>query len=165
MASNLNFICPTDHIESAVHQYLDGEHYFFTSLGNSVSLDYDVVNRLISLLHEKQISRVNFIISNKNRIVKDAILHQDHKAVRGLHSFYSRIISYLHESQDVYQSNSQFNLLLSYFLNAQMNALIIKLNSLGISNIHVSGLIYDSELSSFSEIYSALICQKKCCLN
>lgn len=161
----LNFVCPTDCLEITIEKRFRGDNYFFTSLGNSISFDYDTVDNIISLIKNKQITDINFILSDKNRILLDAIHYRNHKDMRGLGAFYHRILDCLTNSNILYKHENNLALTISYFLNDQINNLVSELKSDSFLDIRIKGWIYHNKLSTFSDILPDMVYQEKRCLN
>ena len=161
----LNLICPTDCIETTIEKRFIGDHYFFTSLGNSISFDHDVVDNIMTLIKKKQIIDINFILSDKNRILLDAIHYRNHKNMRGLEEFYQRIFDCLADSSILYKHENNLPLTLSYFLNDQINNLALELKRDNFLDLRIKGWIYHNEPSTFSDILPDIANQDKRCLN
>jgi len=165
MKNTLHFICPTDYLEPIISNKFRGKNYYFTSLGNSVSFNNKVICHIKHLINEKNVNNINFVLSDGNNVVLDAMEDQDYSNIRGLDIFYKEIITKREQSEKLWKTLDPDFLLLSYHLNSQISELSIKLNGSKVSPVNITGKIYKRRERTFSDIYSNLIDISRCSLN
>jgi len=165
MKKQLYFVCPTDCLETIIDEAFGQEHYFCSSLGNTISFDQEVVGQTIKLIETKEIQEISFVLSSDNRIVLDAIQNQDFSAVRGLEKAYEKLKIQKKHSEMFWQRGDSPYLLLSYHLNNKIKELQKGLNYLLVDPIQVNGKIYHRKKNKFYNIYSDLICVESSAMN
>jgi len=162
MEKSLVLLCPTDCLEPIINNAFDQENYFYTSLGNSLTLNVEVLK---SILENQSISKIQIFLSEDNQMVLDALDKQEHNTTRGLNTFYQDI-NRQKESSKFWSrvSNSRFILLSDY-----LNKKIIELqNSFGNSlspRLEIKGIIYFRKEKVFKEIYPELLSSEGFCAN
>jgi len=165
MRRTLNFICPTDCLESVINKTFSGEHYFFTSLGNSLDFDEETVNKIVELISLQCIDEISFILSSENKIVFDALGCQDFSSLKGLKNFYGFLKREKKHSEYLWQiSNHQF-LISSYYLHAKTEQLKRVLEGLFYTRIQIGAKIYKKRDEFFHNIHSDPILKEKVNLN
>lgn len=165
MQKHFYFICPTDHIEPVINDTFKQENYYFTSLGNSIVFDSDVVEYLNELLQARNIRNISFVLSDNNRIVSDALEQKDYSRITGLNGFYDQIARQRDHSEEVWQTYNRQLLILSYHLNSKIKELRQELECLSIDPPEINGKIYNRHEKVFSTIYSDLICRDHISVN
>ncbi|MDN5213216.1 hypothetical protein QQ020_14200 [Fulvivirgaceae bacterium BMA12] len=158
MQKHLYFICPTDHLEPIINSTFKQENYYFTSLGNSIVFDTNMVSQLKELLQTKNIQDISFVLSDNNRIVSDALGKQAFSGITGLSNFYNQITRQRENSEEVWQTYNHQFLILSHHLNDKIKELKLCLKQLSVDPPKINGKIYNRHQEVFSDIYSDLIC-------
>jgi len=69
--NRLFLICPTDCIEQPIHQYFDGNGYFYTALGAYFEFDFKVQSTLWELICDRNIKEVIFVTAINNLLYQD----------------------------------------------------------------------------------------------
>ncbi len=165
MSRTLYFICPTDCIESIISEEFGGEHYFFTSLGNSLNFDAETVGKIFDLIESKRINEISFVLSSKNKIVLDALGKQDFLGLDGLRDFYILVKKEKEYSQDLWQTSDPQFLISSYHLKTKVEELKLELEGLFFNQIPIKARIYQAQEGVFREIYADPILKEKVSLN
>lgn len=165
MQKHLYFICPTDHLETIIHSTFSQENYYYTSLGNSITFDTELVRQLQELLVEKDIREISFILSDDNRIISDALGNHDFSKISGLDNFYCEIIRQKEFSEELWQSCNLRFLILSNYLNTRIKELKLRLKTLPTDQVKINGKVYSRQTKIFSDIYVDLICRECFSLN
>ncbi len=98
-------------------------------------------------------------------MISDALGHQDFLKIKGLKNFYNEVLRQKEYSEVLWQQGNRQFTLLSYYLNTKIKELQLKLNSLVIDQIKISGKIYNRQENAFDEIYTDLICGEYLSLN
>jgi len=156
MTNHLFMICPTDHLESIIREKFDGQKYFYTSLGNSFTIEANKVCEIIQVIKKHKIEEITFIISENNKIILDAIDQQEFIGIRGLNSSYNQINKNRNLSRQMWSSHEQYILFLSYYLMEKINKIRNHLHLNSIHQIKVNGKIYSRAYNSFRAIYQEL---------
>ena len=165
MKKLLYFICPTDGLEPIINNRFKQENYYYSSLGNSIAFDGNVVEQLKKLISTRNIGAIAFVLSSDNRIVLDALGKQNFSDVTGLNNFYTQITRQKEYSEISWQTwNRQFSVL-SYHLNQKIKELKGALNEATTNQLEISGKIYNRREHKFNEIHSDLICMEYLSLN
>ena len=164
MQNNLFLLCPTDCLEPIVNNTFKEENYFYTSLGNSLSLDTKTLEYIKELIINHNISNIYMVLSNDNQIVLDALKGQSFSDIRGLKTFYNNILELKKQSETSWQNNNQFTVL-SYYINSRIHQLQNYLSFLLDSQIKFYGKIYNKQEAVFNNIYSELVCVENRILN
>jgi len=165
MKKLLYFICPTDSLEPIINGVSKQENYFYSSLGNSIVFKKNVIRQTTKLIQSKRINEINFVLSNDNRIVLDALGSQDFSDVRGLENFYHQIVKQKKQTEMSWEPVARQSLILSYHLNHKIRELRDALAASTISQIKIGGKIYQRDENSFIDIYPDLICLEHFSLN
>lgn len=162
MQKHLYFICPTDHLEATINRVSKQEVYYYTSLGNSVTLDVDTVRRIKELIVIKNIEKISFVLSYDNSVLIDAMKRQHSPEIKGLNDFYNRITKQKDHVKTLWQTPNNQHLILSYYLKNKIDQLR---KSLLIDQLNISGKIYDRRKNIFNDIYADLLCLESFNLN
>ncbi|MEL6533946.1 MAG: hypothetical protein AAFQ98_00975 [Bacteroidota bacterium] len=162
---HLFFICPTDHLEPVINEAFQDENYFWTSLGNSVEFDTEMLLELYEWIQTKEIRRITLVLSSCNSIIRDAIERQDYSQLSDLNPFYHRMAKQKEQSEVVWQRCDQRFLLLSYHLNQKIAELKQGLGNFLIPQITIEGKIFNRKKNQFCDVYSDLICRDWICVN
>lgn len=165
MQKCLYLLCPTDCLETVINNTFKQENYFYTSLGNSFNADSTTLRRIKCVIQKHSIRKICLVLANDNKIISDALSHQDFSDIKGLHRFYAEL-SKQQEKTILLSSknNSQFNII-SHYLNKKIEVIALKLcNELGYT-INITGKIYDRYQNKFKPICSNLVYLEKSQLN
>lgn len=158
MKGHLYFICPADYLEPIIDSMFENDNYYYTSLGNSVIFDPDVMPEIAELIIKHDIREISLVLSCSNPIIMDALEHQNFVDLRGLNHIYSEIPRQKKNSEVLSKdADSQF-MVLSYYLNAKIKELKEELARLDFTPLQINGKIYFGEDKIFREIYSDLVC-------
>ena len=165
MNKMLFLLCPTDCLEPIVNDAFEEEHFFYTSIGNSFSYDFETLIYLKDLIIENRIKEIQFIISEDNKIMLDALGKQSFSNIRGLKVFYKEVMRQKENSDALWQDHSHQFSVLSYYLNHMIKKLQSQLSCFGINQISIEGKVYDRQEAVFNKIYPDLLCLEKHYLN
>ncbi len=165
MKKYLNFICPTDCLEFIIKQAFKGEHYFFTSIGNSLTLDIGTVGQIKHLLRAQHIQEISFILSEDNRFIQDALGDWELSEVKGLENFYDKILKEKGNMKEIWQEGNRQFFILSYHLNNKIAELKEELNKLWVDQLIINAKIYKREEDLFLDIYPNIIFREYVSLN
>lgn len=165
MYSVLYLLCPTDCLETRVNDAFKHQNYFYTSLGNSLSLDDKTVESLKALMLEHSIREISVVLSNDNPIFLDALEGQFFYKISGLDRFYKKIGRQRRHSELIWNADNRRDAILSYFLNNIIKELQLRLANFPFHSVKISGKIYDRFENSFKNVYSNLTCLEKHSLN
>lgn len=157
MRRYLHFICPSDYLESLIQAACEGEHYFFTSLGNSLIFNQELVKEIEALIGSKNIGEVSFILSDDNQIVSDALGKQDYWEVEGIMDFYAQIIREKEHTGELWQTGNHSLLLSSCYLNNKIKELKAALDASLIDQLHIKAKIYKRQEGMFRDVYPDVI--------
>lgn len=155
MDKHLFFICPTDHLEVIINNTFKQENYFYSSLANSLMLDIDMVGHLNDLIETTYISEITFVLSDDNKIIREALINKDYADLRGLNKFYNHISYQKKRFGLIVQKQDLTRSLLSYYLNIRIKELNQKLSASWFSGqIKINAQIYERKQSNFLQINS-----------
>ncbi len=149
MKKYLHFTCPTDCLELSIKEAFVGEHYFLSSLGNSMKFARDVIDDIEELIFTYDIEEICFVLSDENRLVMDALKNQDFSLLNGLEYFCDELGS---TKKSVIWKDENHFLVSSYYLQEKVaefrNALCKELLHL----LPISAKIYNRNEGRFREI-------------
>jgi len=165
MPKHLFFLCPTDHLESVIHQACTQEKVFCTSLGNSIEFDTDMLLHLQAWIQEKNIDQISFILSCDNAIILDALRGQEYAHTHGLNRFYDQLARQKEYTEGLWQSCDHSYLLISQHLNQKVTELKKGLGNFLLPPLTIQGKIFNRNTETFSKIYSDLICSASVSIN
>ena len=151
MQKRLYFICPTDHLESIINDRYKEENYYLTSLGNSISFDFETVEQLNSLVLEKEISHITFVLSDTNSIIEDALLHQNFGNLQTLKPLHSEILKQKKLADKVWHTSSLRVLVATHYLSCKIDELHHQLSSWMTKPIKIDAKIYHRKQARFTE--------------
>jgi len=150
MNSHLYFICPTDHLELIIDNAFLGDSYFFASLGNSMVFDEDLCFEIGNLMELKGIQAITFILSDKNKVIRDALLYQDFSRFGRLKGLYDEITNHKEQSRSQGIQDARIHeLALSVHLDSKVKELMMKMPA---QNLNVDAMIYDRVSKQFLEV-------------
>jgi hypothetical protein len=165
MNNSLFLICPTDALEPVIRSKFKNERYFYTSLGNSFVCDNATIAYILETVKTHNIKNIYFILSSKNKIIVDALEHQNFSDISGMHHFYKEItIQKTYAEELCYTNNLQLSVI-SYYLNKKIKELQLKLVNLSSNFVKIQAKVYDKDKDVFRDIYSDLVCLEKYHLN
>lgn len=165
MQKRLFFLCPTDGLEVAIENEFEQDNYFYTSLGNSMSLNFKTLKDIEELIISQHIKKIYFVLSSDNKIVADALGKQNLFEVSSLRKFYTEITRCKEYSEFWSKTNCYHSLIISYFLNKKIKDFKDKVENMLYFPIEIHGKIYNRNDGIFKTIYSNLICLENLCLN
>lgn len=165
MQNCLYMICPSDNIEPVIYNRFSGHKYFYTSLGNAVVFDSDTARQLSTLIEDKSISQIVFILSEDNQIVLDAFDKQKFIDVQGLKKAYHRLEEHQEQTHSSWKLYNEHEMILSYHLNEKIEELNILLHKCLDQVPCIKGMIYSKSYHAFKEIHSELVCVHSSILN
>ena len=87
-----HFVCPTDHLEAVIESHFDGDHYFVSSLGNTIDFNLKFANYLSKLIETKGITEISFVLAEDNLVLHNIEKIETFRGLRGLHTFYGSIL-------------------------------------------------------------------------
>lgn len=163
MSNHLYFVCPTDKLECVINTKFKQKNYFFTSLGNSMVFDNQVVAELNNFIETKNIKQITFVLSNDNKIVMDALLKKEFSKIKGLQAFYQNVD--LEKKSFVKKwkmDNIQIPIIETY-LAEKIAALKAKLNKW--LSVELDSKLYDRSVNTFRETNYNLLYNEYFCLN
>ncbi|MDG1296332.1 MAG: hypothetical protein P8P48_04275 [Saprospiraceae bacterium] len=150
MNGHLYFICPTDHLELIIDNAFLGDSYFFTSLGNSMVFDEDLCFEIGNLMELKGIQAITFILSDKNKVIRDALLHQDFSRFGRLKGLYDEITNHKEQSRSQGVQDARIHeLALSVHLDSKVKELMMKMPA---QNLNIDAKIYGWVSKQFIEV-------------
>ena len=156
MTKRLFMICPTDYIESIIRGKFDGQKYFYSSLGNSFTVDGSCAGELIKVIESRQIQEITFVLSENNKIILDATQRQRYIDITGLRTNYRRIISQRKLPDQMWASQNGHVLFLSYYLKDQINKFRATLQDHSLHGVTINAMIYSKEDDCLRHIYPEL---------
>ena len=166
MRKALFLLCPTDCLETTIHNAFSCESYFYTSLGNSFVYDAKTLESIKTLIMVYKISHIYFVLSDDNQIILDALGKQYFSDIRGLKGFYKKVEKQKEHSELMWVTDNNQNSILSYLLNDKIRELQFDLRrSLRDNPVKISGKIYNRLEDTFRNIFSNLTCLDKHYLN
>ena len=165
MRRYLNFVCPTDCLESVIADAVSGEHFFISSLGNSVVFDQSMMQQIKELLETEKLSGISFLLADDNRFVLDALGEQNFWELKGLEDFYDQITREKEYSEELWQMYDNQFLILSNYLNAKIRLLKENLHRLGLVQTDIRAKIYKRQEGMFRQIYPDVMMREYVSLN
>lgn len=165
MNKSLYFICPTDYLEPVINKTFRHKKYYYASLGNSVSFDCATMREINTLIKNKDVRNISFVLSTSNPIIQDALGNQEFSHLRGVKNVYNEIKKQKEHSKALGQTVDPNFCILSYYLNHKIKELQHELNSVLRNDIKINGVVYNKQENRFTTIYTSLICRKYFSLN
>lgn len=150
MNGHLYFICPTDHLEPIIDKAFPGDNYFFASLGNSIVFDEDLCSEIGNLMELKVIQAITFMLTDKNKVICDALLHQDFARFGRLKGMYDEITNHKEQSRCHGIQDTQIQeLILPVHLDSKVKELMMKMPG---QNLNIDAVIYNRVSKQFIEV-------------
>ena len=165
MNETLFLVCPSDCLEAKINKQYTTVNYFYTSLGNSFNIDQESLKNIQELITNHSIKNIYFVLSSDNRFILDALKGHFIFKDKRLASFYKEIREHKHLSKKTWITDNNKHLIISHFLNKNIEQLDLKLHSITTNPLSIKGLIFDSLTNNFLPIYSNLTMINKHQLN
>ena len=165
MNETLFLVCPSDCLEARINERYNTINYFYTSLGNSFNIDQVSLKNVQELINNHSIKNIYFVLSSDNRFILDALERHSIFIDKRLASFYKEIYEYKYLSKKTWITDNEEHLIISHFLNKNIEQLDQKLHSITTYPLTIKGLIFDSFNNNFLPIYSNLTMLNKHQLN
>ncbi len=165
MHKHLNFICPTDNLETVIQQTFLQENYFYTSLGNSITLDSETTEQINAIIELNSITDITIFLSLDNQIIQSALHNRKLSKIKGMGSFYGTIDSQLRQLSFNQKINDIELHLITSYLNKKTNELYQHLIKEFGNKTTINALIYNRESKVFVEAESKLFQLERCSLN
>ena len=165
MNETLFLVCPSDCLEARINERYNTINYFYTSLGNSFNIDQVSLKNVQELINNHSIKNIYFVLSSYNRFILDALERHSIFIDKRLASFYKEIYEHKYLSKKTWITDKEEHLIISHFLNKNIEQLDQKLHSITTYPLTIKGLIFDSLNNNFLPIYSNLTVLNKHQLN
>lgn len=157
MKKYLNFICPTDFLGSIIRKAFIGEHYFLTSLGNSMIFDRLMLEQIEELLIARGIQSISFVLADDNRFLSDAMGNRLLPTLNGLRRLCDQVKREKEDSETLWRSGNPQFLISSYYLQGRIEELRLLLSERLIDQFQISAKIYRRQEKVFRDIHPDLI--------
>ena len=161
----LYLICPTDDLEFIIKKRFRGAPYFYTSLGNLISLDERTLGQIAQLVERNSIKEITFVLSTDNNILLDALNDQCFIKIKGLNRGYSDFIECKTQIAEVWKTYRQKDLIFSYYLNQKIKALKKGLSEFLLNVPDINGRLYSKSNDRLRLLPSSIIFLSSCRLN
>ena len=165
MNETLFLVCPSDCLEARINERYNTINYFYTSLGNSFNIDQVSLKNVQELINNHSIKNIYFVLSSDNRFILDALERHSIFIDKRLASFYKEIYEHKYLSKKTWITDKEEHLIISHFLNKNIEQLDQRLHSITTYPLTIKGLIFDSLKNNFLPIYSNLTMLNKHQLN
>ena len=165
MNETLFLVCPSDCLEARINERYNTINYFYTSLGNSFNIDQVSLKNVQELINNHSIKNIYFVLSSDNRFILDALERHSIFIDKRIASFYKEIYEHKYLSKKTWITDKEEHLIISHFLNKNIEQLDQKLHSITTYPLTIKGLIFDSLNNNFLPIYSNLTVLNKHQLN
>lgn len=150
--NHLYFICPTDNLEVIINKTFKENNYYFTSLANTIMFDVDEVGHISSLIETEQISKITFVLSDDNQIIKEVLHNKDYSNTEWMKKFHLYINSQKKRFNLLTNKQHSTTPILSYYLNSSVKKLKHELSAFWFSNqVTVDATIYDRKKNRFNK--------------
>lgn len=165
MPGHLYFVCPTDHLETVIESHFSGDHYFVSSLGNSIDFNSKFATYLANLIETKGITEISFVLAEDNVMLKNVQKIKEFKGLRRLHKFYqSNLKSKTYGKDEKHKLYSK--------LPEVYNCLCLRVEDFNsqVSNryseaVRVNAKVYYRQKNNFKEVSSHMDLIRHICLN
>ena len=144
MNETLFLVCPSDCLEARINERYNTINYFYTSLGNSFNIDQVSLKNVQELINNHSIKNIYFVLSSDNRFILDALERHSIFIDKRLASFYKEIYEHKYLSKKTWITDKEEHLIISHFLNKNIEQLDQKLHSITTYPLTIKGLIFDS---------------------
>ena len=162
----LYMVCPTDHLEPVIYRRFNGRKYFYSSLGNTFSMNETTFKSISATIKKHGITEVFVVLSDDNRIVNDALNGQKSAAIiSGLKKPYTQLLKHHENVLSSWKVADKRELTLSYHLNHKIEELRQGLGKFLNDPPIIRGQLFFRKTSSFSDIHSQLVCRDAVLLN
>jgi len=134
-------------------------------LGNTVAFTEKALGQIAELIEEKSIKEITFILSEDNNILQDALNSQSFVGTRGLYKPYSDFLEYKKQITEIWQTNHQKDLIISYHLHQKIKALKKGLSDFLLNIPDTNGQVYSKTNNTFRLIHSHMVFLNSCQIN
>lgn len=165
MDNCLYMICPSDNLEPVILDRFKGHKYFYTSLGNHLSLDHGSLLEIASLIVKDHVDEITIVLSEDNRIVRDALSNQDYAGITGLDEVYKDLIMHQRDVSSAWLGYDHYTMILSYYINEKIENLRSDLSNYLEYLPQINGKLYSKDYESFRDVHSNLVCIESTILN
>ena len=157
MKTHLYFLCPTDCLETVLLRKFHQENYFVTSLGNSIHFDVAFMSVINTLIEKKNIGEITFVLSDSNKMIKDAFTQQRYHGQRGLEKFYWEIAMKKKHKKYMWSAAPLLLPIISSFLMNRINELKPKLKCFSKEKLTINALVYNRKSQLFNKLDTAAL--------
>ncbi|WP_293788557.1 hypothetical protein [uncultured Pedobacter sp.] len=157
MMNCLYLICPTDHLETVINTVFKGRNYFYTSLGNNLPPDEHTIAQISAIIECNNIGRLTFILSERNRIVLDAVNDQNFIKITGLRNAYADLRRHQKITGNYPATSSSNALIISSYLHQKIKELQELLRNRFRTPLLIDGKLYSMKEKCFKPVYSDLL--------
>ncbi len=164
MQRTLYFVCPADCLEPVIDTSFGSKNFYYTSLGNSVEFNGEIVRHLRHFIQKRGIREISFVLSITNPIITDALGNQEFSDIRGLSGFYGEFLKQKGYSHVLFKESNRWFAIISCHLNKKIRELQLALD-VGGDWLKIGGKIYDGTNNTFYKIYADLVCAENFSLN
>ena len=165
MNTSLFFLCPTDCLESIVNKKYKGKNYFYTSLGNTLTLDSTTLESIKRLVCRHNIRNIYLVLSEQNKMAVDAMEGQTFHKIRGLQNFNNSVNISKKQSKLFWKTSDPVFSTLSYYLNQKIRQLQLNFSCVLTQSVNLEGKIYIKSQNKFVDIYPDVVCLREYSLN
>lgn len=156
MKKRLFLVCPTDCLEGIINQKFKSINFFYTSVGNSFSIDNKTVDNIKELVIKYDIKNIDFILSLDNTFISNNSYLEIKLKDSILNRYQQEIKEKKEQVKIIDQEENNQYLLLSYILNDKIKQLEHQLADC-IEKIKIGAKVYNRDVNDFENIYSELI--------
>ncbi|KXX69957.1 hypothetical protein [Flammeovirga sp. SJP92] len=160
MRKHLYFICPTDHLEPVIESTFHEENYFCSSLGNSISFDHMMMEEINQLIETKNIREITFVLSDSNKLFKEALNNQVHKAGNSLEEFFHDIKNQKKLTSVIWKKSDLQLPVLSLYLDRRIRELQSQISFWFEDKVKINAKVYNRQKKVFKDIHSELFSLK-----
>ena len=158
MSAILFLLCPTDCLETIINKEYRGKNYFYNSLGNTLTYDSATLASIKCLVIKHNIGKICFVLSEQNKIVKDALGGQIFSKLRGLQNFNEEIKLHKEQSELFWKTTDPIFSTLSYYLNQKIIELKLNFSCELRQSVNIKGKVYLKSKNTLVDIYPDLVC-------
>ena len=165
LPGHLHFVCPTDHLEAVIESHFDGDHYFVSSLGNTIDFNLKFANYLSKLIETKGITEISFVLAEDNLVLHNIEKIETFRGLRGLHTFYGSILkSEIHAKEIGHEFRSKLPKVYDC-LCLKVQEFNTQVSKRCCKTVHVTAKVYHRQSNIFKEVSSHMLLIKHICLN
>ena len=156
MQKHLYFICPTDHLETVITRTFKRDHYFISSLANSIELDQESVEYINGLIETEKINEISFILSKDNQMINCAIQNPNRSNSYSMYNSKSTIDLKIKNLACSKKTTDVQLIAISNYLDKKISELQLVINKWIVQDIQIKALIYNQNNNTFVEAIPAL---------